>query len=170
MECVQEEEKGFLSFHCGGGSSRHSLCTCPYLQKEWVRGIYLATCHATAPNYLSLLCLVLHSWRFVLPQKHISAPTTLSVGKGLLGAHFTLPLSHSFPSSPTASFPESSPLSALPVCHSSLLMRGRDQQSRPLEFDKSTCCVSTSPPLKPVLSSLLPRSLSLASISFPFSP
>lgn len=77
--------------------------------------------------------------------KHISATPNLSA-EGPSGAHFTLPLPLLFLSPPPASFPESSPLPTLPVCHPSVLMRGRDQRGRPLEFDRATCCVSTFPP------------------------
>lgn len=68
--------------------------------------------------------------------KHISATPDLSVQRA-----FRSPLCPFLPLS--ASFPESSPLPTLPVCHPSVLMRGRDQQCRPLEFDRATCCAST---------------------------
>lgn len=99
--------------------------------------------------------------------KHISATPNLSV-EWLLGTHFALPLPLLFLSSPSASLPESSPLPTLPVCHLSVLMRGRDQQGRPLEFDRATCCASTFLPPQLALSLFLPHSLFLClSLSLP---
>lgn len=88
---------------------------------------------ATRPSSHEALFYQLHS------LKDSSATPNLSV-EGLLGVHVALPRSSP---SPSASFPESSPLPALAVCHPSVLMRGRDQQGRPLEFDRATCCAST---------------------------
>lgn len=80
--------------------------------------------------------------------KRISATPNLSA-EGLLVAHFALPLPPSlacffFISLPLLCLIPRILLSPCTVCHPSVLMRGRDQRGRPLEFDRATCCVSLS--------------------------
>lgn len=118
----------------------------PLQVSQWVEGdspsclscrsSQLLGLHPPEHRLMKLCFTSIIPWNLSLLHQNLSV-------EGLLGAHFALRLSLLFLSSPSASFPESSPLPTPPVCHPSLLMRGRDQQGRPLEFDRATCCAST---------------------------
>lgn len=148
-----------LLSNCGGGASPSSHRSSSYLQKtallvsQWVREggegrgvggdaqqpvmpqLPITCLSPTQPSSREALFYQRHS------LKHISATPNLSA--------FRSPLC---PFRVSASFPESSPLPALPACHPSVLMRGRDQRGRPLEFDRATCCASAFLPPRLALS------------------
>lgn len=142
----------------GAAPPPSSRCSSTYLQKkspasesvgqgDSLNGL---SCRSSQLLAFHLPNLPLHEALFYQHHslKRISATPNLSV-EGLLVAHFALPLPLfvffvCFFHCPLLCLIPRILLSSCTVCHPSVLMRGRDQRGRPLEFDRATCCVSLS--------------------------